>query len=54
MAEKNITMNHLNGSGTYDTLYPKTTASQTIVSDAVATEMGLSSGATVDEALSSL
>ena len=47
-------MQHLNGSGTYDTLYPKTLSTNTIISDATATEIGLSSGATVDQALSML
>lgn len=54
MANQNIEMKHLNGSGTYDTLYPKTLSTNTIISDTIATEMGLESGATVDEALSTL
>lgn len=54
MANQNIEMKHLNGSGTYDTLYPKTLSTNTIISNATATEMGLSSGATVDQALSTL
>lgn len=51
MANQNIEMKHLNGSGTYDTLYPKTLGSNVIISDAVAMELGLGSGATVDQAL---
>lgn len=54
MADKNIEMQILNGSGTYDVLYPKTLGQNTIISDSVASEMGLSSGATVDQALSTL
>lgn len=54
MADKNIEMQILNGSGTYDALYPKTLGQNTIISDSVASEMGLSSGATVDQALSTL
>ena len=54
MADKNIQMQILNGSGAYDTLYPKTLGRNTIISDSIASEMGLSSGATVDQALSTL
>lgn len=54
MANQNIEMKHLNGSGTYDTLYPKTLGQNTIIGDSVATEIGLSKGATVDQALSTL
>lgn len=54
MADKNIQMQILNGSGVYDALYPKTLDRNTIISDSVASEMGLSSGATVDQALSTL
>lgn len=48
---KNIEMKHLNGSGEYEPLYPKTLAGNTIISNATATEIGVSVGSTVDEAL---
>ena len=54
MPNQKIEIKHLNGAGTYDTLYPKTLSINTIISDATAIEMGLSSGTTVDEALSAL
>jgi len=54
MSNKNIEMKCLNVSGEYDTLYPKTLGSNIIVDDLIASEIGLDSGATVDEALSML
>ena len=53
MAEYNITMNQLNASGTYDTLYPTTTAGQ--VGDVTsASDYGLGTSASVDDILTLL
>ena len=49
-SEKNITMHEYNGTD-YDTLYPKTTSIQAIVSDEVIAGLALSINANVDEAL---
>jgi hypothetical protein len=47
-------MKHLNESGEYDSLYPKTLSTITIVSDDAATKVGLSANASVDEAIKEL
>lgn len=49
----NITMKQYNGTD-YDTLYPKTKGAQVAVSDALATELGVTAGSDVDTAISNV
>ena len=50
---KNIEMNIKTDSG-YDTIYPKTKAAITEIADIVASEIGLSNGSNVDQAITKL
>lgn len=52
MANQNIEIKQMNGSGTYDILYPKTLSTNTLLSNTTAGALGLSSGSNVDQALS--